>query len=169
MMMQNFKDFINEEHTEPNYIEVDSRMIEHNKDAINADFDRLTAQPYTNAVVFFNQVRGTLERYGMIVPQTATRHFLNFDGEFAFKLGESPFNLYIVFNTHKNAYVDGYAQIVDDEELDALMSSDFGDDEAQDESDEVKDEEEDDMSDEMDVAEKYRKRRDDDSGNTSEY
>ena len=55
--MQNFKDFINEEHTEPNYIEVDSRMIEHNKDAINADFDRLTAQPYTNAIVFFNQVK----------------------------------------------------------------------------------------------------------------
>ena len=79
--MQKFKDFINEEHQiVPLFIEVDSRLLENNKDSMNADFDRLTAMPFQNSIVFYNQLRGTLERYGMVVPPAATRHFLNFDG-----------------------------------------------------------------------------------------
>jgi DNA primase large subunit len=171
-MMQNFKQFINEG-LNPNYIEVDSRFVENNKDSINADFDRLTAQPYTNTMVFYNQIRGTLERYGMIMPPSATKQFMSTDGELAFKLGEEGLNLYVVFNTHKNSYVDGYVQVVDDVELDHLMSDYEEDmeDEVEEEAEEVEDEEEDDMDDmeEMDTMEKYRKRRDDDSGNTGEY
>lgn len=169
--MQNFKEFINEG-LNPNFIEVDSRMVENNKDSINADFDRLTAQPYTNTMVLYNQIRGTLERYGMIVPPGAVKHFMNTDGELAFKLGETDLNLYVVFNTHKNSYVDGYVQVVDDAELSHLMSADEEDedeDEVEEEAEEVEGEDEEDDMEEMDTMEKYRKRRDDDSGDTSEY
>lgn len=159
--MKNFKDFINEEHqVDPLYIEVDSRLLENNKDSMNADFDRLTAAPFQNSIIFYNQLRGTLERYGMVIPPGATKHFLNFDAELSFKLGDGPLFLYVVFNTHKNTKVEAYAQVVDESELDELMNSE----------DEVprEDEEEDDVEEMGDDNEDYRK-RDSDAGDTSEY
>lgn len=166
--MQKFKDFINEEYqTNPLHIEVDSATLQNNKDSMNADFDRLTAAPYQNSIVFYNQLRGTLERYGMIIPPGATRHFLNFDGELSFKLGDSGLYLYVVFNTHKNTKVEGYVQIVDEMELNHLMNSDDEDPREEEEEDyeenEIEDEE-----DEMGDNENYRK-TDDDAGNTGEY
>lgn len=171
--MQKFKDFINEEYqTNPLHIEVDSATLQNNKDSMNADFDRLTAAPYQNSIVFYNQLRGTLERYGMIIPPGATRHFLNFDGELSFKLGDSGLYLYVVFNTHKNTKVEGYVQIVDEMELNHLMNSDDEDpreeeedeedDEEEMESEDEEDEMEDEDEDEMSYNEKYRKRMDDD-------
>lgn len=162
--MQSFKTFINEEHNGPMYIEADSATLKNNKDAMNADFDRLTAMPYQNTIVFYNQLRATLERYGMIMPPGATRHFLNFDGELAFKLGEGDLNLYVVFNTHKNAKVDGYVQVVDEEELQKLMSAD----DPREEEEEGEEEMEDDEEEMGDDNEEYRK-RDSDAGDTSEY
>jgi len=155
--MQTFKTFINEEHGNPMHIEVDSKILKNNKNAMNADFDRLTAMPYQNSIIFFNQLRATLERYGMILPPGATRHFLNFDSELSFTLGETDLFLYVVFNTHKHSKVEGYIQIVDAAELQELMDSD--------DEEEAEDEMEDDMGDDN---EKYRK-RDNDAGDTSEY
>lgn len=185
--MQSFKNFITEDRQNPLYVEVDSRLIENNKDAMNADFDRLTSMPYQNPIVFYNQLRGTLERYGMIIPPAATRHFLNFDAELTFKLGDSDLFLYVVFNTHKNTKVEAYAQVVDETELAHLMDSedpreeiesedeeeneeeekeDEKEDEEESEDDEEKEdeseEEEDEDEDKMPYMEKYRKRMDDD-------
>lgn len=157
--MQNFKQFISEEHGDPMYITADSVTLENNRDAMNADFDRLTAAPYQNSIVFYNQLRATLERYGMIMPPAATKHFLNFDGELSFKLGDGPLFLYVVFNTHKNSKVEGYVQVVDEEELQQLMNADDAREEGEDES-----EDEEEMGDNED----YRK-RDSDAGDTSEY
>ena len=166
--MQNFKQFISEEHVSPMHIEVDSAVLENNKDSINADFDRLTAAPYQNSIIFYNQLRGTLERYGMIIPPGATRHFLSFDAEMSFTLGTSGLNLYVVFNTAKNGQVDGYAQVVDDQELSHLMNSE-DDSEMEDEGEEGEEETEEENEDEsettpseMSYGEKYRKRMDDD-------
>jgi len=172
--MHTFKSFINEERVmNPLHIEVDARTIENNKDAMNADFDRLTANPYQNAIIFYNQLRATLERYGMIIPPSATRYFLNFDSEMSFTLGDSDLHLYVVFNTHKNSNVEAYAQVVDATELDNLLSSDEevpreddeeeGEEEGEEENEEMEDDE-----DEMSAIEKYRK-RDSDAGDTSEY
>ena len=158
--MQNFKQYISEEHGDPMYIQTDSAVLENNKDSMNADFDRLTAAPYQNSIVFYNQLRATLERYGMVIPPAATRHFLNFDGELSFKLGDGPLFLYVVFNTHKNSKVEGYAQVVDEDELQELMNSEDAREEGEEESE---DEEE-----KGDDNEEYRK-RDDDAGDTSEY
>lgn len=157
--MQSFKTFINEEHGNPMHIETDSNVLMNNKDAMNADFDRLTAMPYQNTIVFYNQLRATLERYGMIIPPGATHHFLKFEGEMSFELNDSGLHLYVVFNTHKNSKVDGYVQIVDEEELQQLMSSE--DPREEDESEDEEEMEDDKMS----YGEKYRKRDSD----TSEY
>lgn len=165
--MQKFKDFINEEHQmDPLHIEADPATLENNKDSMNADFDRLTAAPYQNSIVFYNQLRGTLERYGMIIPPGATRHFLNFDGELSFKLGDSGLYLYVVFNTHKNTKVEGYVQIVDEMELNHLMNSD--DEDSREEEEDYEENEMEDEEDEMGDNENYRK-TDDDAGNTGEY
>ena len=157
--MQNFKQFINEEHDDMLHIETDSKLLENNKDSINADLDRLTAAPYQNSIIFYNQLRGTLERFGMIIPPAATKHFLNFDAELSMTLGDGGLNLYVVFNTHKHGKVDGYAQIVDDEELMHLMNSS---------DEEMGDEMEEEDEDEEETSDNYRK-TDDDAGNTGEY
>lgn len=171
--MQKFIEFINEEHGDPMYIATDSDVLMNNKDAMNADFDRLTAMPYQNSIVFYNQLRATLERYGMIIPPGATRHFLNFDGELSFKLGDGLLYLYVVFNTHKNNKLEGYAQVVDEEELQKLMDAEDPREEEEEEEEkneegeeeekeEDEEEETEDDEEEMSYGEKYRKRMDDD-------
>ena len=116
----------------------DARRLLNNKDALNANLDDLTAKPYQNAPIFLTQLRGVLERYGINLPQSVTPNFLNLSAELVFALSsasssmpageETPTltnqNLYIVFDTNDDGYVDGYAQIVDKEELKDLLGMD---------------------------------------------
>lgn len=66
------------------------------------------------------------------------------------------FSFYVVFNTHKNTKVEGYAQIVDIEELQKLMGSDDPreedeeEDEGEEEGEEKDEEDEDEMEDDED-------------------
>jgi len=71
-------------------------------------------------------------------------------------LGESPYHLYVVYDTSDDGLVDGYAQIVTNEELEDLLNMD---------SDEILGD-----RDPMPIrhSDNYRK-RDDDAGNTDEY
>lgn len=108
-------------------IDIDSRWLENNVDALNAELDLLTEKPYQNAPIMLAQLRGCLERYGMLLPQSATPQFLNLSAEIAYSLGDSAYNLYIVYDTNEDAFVDGYAQIVTDDELNDLMNMDFED------------------------------------------
>lgn len=154
--MLTFNKFITEAADE--VLDVDAKHVENNFDAINADLDVLTENQYQNAPIFLNQLRGTLERYGILLPQSATQQFLDLGAELVYLLGESNYNLYIVYDTNDDGYVDGYAQIVTSEELGDLMSMD---------SEELLDKEDDDEI-EMRPSTWYAK-RDDDSGNTDEY
>ena len=108
-------------------IAIDSRWLENNVDALNAELDLLTEKPYQNATIILAQLRGCLERYGMLLPQSATPQFLNLSAEIAYSLGDSAYNLYIVYDTNEDAFVDGYAQIVTDDELNDLMNMDSED------------------------------------------
>lgn len=108
-------------------IDIDSRWLENNVDALNAELDLLTEKPYQNAPIMLAQLRGCLERYGMLLPQSATPQFLNLSAEIAYSLGDSAYNLYIVYDTNEDAFVDGYAQIVTDDELNDLMNMDSED------------------------------------------
>jgi hypothetical protein len=90
---------------------------------LNGELDALTAKPYQNAPIFLAQLRGVLERYGINLPQQATPHFLNLSAELVYALANTDKHLYIVYDTNDDGYVDGYAQVVDSEELEMLASS----------------------------------------------
>lgn len=122
--MLKFSEFLKEEHNDTDVLEVDSNWLEGNKGALNSELDALTSKPYQNAPIFLNQLRGCLERYGMLLPQNATPNFQNLECELVYILGDSAYFLYVVYNTNDDGFVDGYAQIVDESELNDLVDMD---------------------------------------------
>jgi hypothetical protein len=120
--MKKFKDFLSEQVNSS--IEVDSTWLDNNLQALNVELDKLTEKPYQNAPIMLAQLRGVLERYGMLLPQSATKEFLNLSAELVYALGNSDKNLYVVYDTNEDGFVDGYAQVVTDDELDDLMMMD---------------------------------------------
>jgi hypothetical protein len=153
--MLKFNEFLNEQFDQ--VLPVDERHLEHNIDAINMELDRLTEKPYQNAPIFLAQLRGALERYAVLIPQEATKHFLNLGAELAYKLGDLEQYLYIVFDTNEDSFVDGYAQIVTSEELDDLFDMDSREILGMDRNP-------------IDIRPStWYARRDDDSGNSDEY
>jgi hypothetical protein len=152
--MKPFLQFVTEQ-TEPkekiDY--VDPKFLENNLEKLNAELDVGTERPYRNAPIMLAQLRGILERYAIQLPQSAQTEFLNLSAEMVYSLTDS-YNLYIVYQTNDEGYVEGYAQVVTNEELQFVsgMSPD----------------------DWMMNSPAPRRwippaRRDDDSGNTSEY
>jgi hypothetical protein len=153
--MQKFKEFITE--ALDDVIDIDEKHLEGNMEQLNADLDAYTEKPFQNAPIFLNQLRGAMERYGMYLPASATPNFLNLNAELVYKLGESVYHLYIVYDTNDDGYVDGYAQVVTADELKDLMSMDMSD---------IVNSDRDMIA--VRHSDWYRK-RDDDAGNTSEY
>jgi hypothetical protein len=96
-------------------------------EALNAYLDQYTEKPIQNAPIFLNMLRGGLERYGMILPAAATANFLNLGAELVYKLGETPYHLYVVYDTNDDGFVDAYAQVVTADELEDLMDMDMSD------------------------------------------
>ncbi len=117
--MLKFNDYLNEEFDE--ILEIDTEFLENNMETLNAELDALTEKPYKNAPVMLNQLRGLLNRYGLMLPDSANMHFLSMSAELVYMLGESNLHLYIVFDTNDDGFVDGYAQIVTDDELEDLV------------------------------------------------
>jgi hypothetical protein len=72
--MLKFNEYLKEENED--VLDVDTRLLENNREALNNDLDVLTKKPYQNAPIFLSQLRGTLERYGMILPQEASTRML---------------------------------------------------------------------------------------------
>lgn len=120
--MIRFNQFLNE--AVDSVVEVDSRWLENNVETMNAELDKLTEKPYQNAPIMLTQLRGFFERYGMLLPQSVTPQFMNLSAEVTYALGDSSYNLYIVYDTNDDGFVDGYAQVVTDDELDDLMNLD---------------------------------------------
>jgi len=153
--MLTFNQFLKEAYEE--VMDVDNAHLLKNMATINAELDVLTEKPYQNAPILLNQLRGCLERLGVLLPASATPHFLNLSAELVYTLGETGHYLYIVYDTNDDGYVDGYAQIVSEEELKDLAGMD--------KSEIVN-------SDRNLIAVRhsdwYRK-RDDDAGNSDEY
>jgi hypothetical protein len=149
--MLKFKEFLNEE--EDLMIDDVPEQLLSQIDAINAELDQITEDPFLNSAVFFNLIRNTMERFGVILPPGYEMPMLSMDSETAYMLGDSGYYLYVVHNTEVGAVV-GYAQIVNKEDLEDLMSSFANDDDTE-------------MY--MDKPWTPPARRDDDSGNDAEY
>jgi hypothetical protein len=97
--MLKFKEYLNENaaYYAPKPIEVDTRRLMQTVDSLNAELDVLTTKPYQNAPIFLNQLRGFLEKNGMMLPGEATPHFLNLSAELIYKMGATGLHLYIVY------------------------------------------------------------------------
>jgi hypothetical protein len=160
--MLRFKEFVTEEHTvEVELDNVTPDVVLSHLDKANEDLDRVTAEPFVNSAIFVNAVRGTLERYGIVLPAHSNMQQLSMEAEYTYAIGDSGHYVYIVHNLNPDGYVEGYAQVVDSEELEDLKSMN---------ADEEGAEADDDNSSEPTEWMKYPKaRRDDDSGNTNEY
>lgn len=152
--MLRFKEFLNEEtHVT---IDVHPDLALMSIDKVNEDLDSVTLQPFVNSALFVNAVRGTLERYGIVLPAHSNMQQLSMESEVVYALGESGHYVYMVHNLNDEGYVEGYASVVTEEELNDLASLDDGEEE------------------EISQPEEPRRwippaRRDDDSGNTDEY
>ena len=118
--MKGFSQFLSEQN---GVIPTDSRRLQHNFDQINSELDVLTERPYQNAPIFLAQIRAVTERYGIMLPMSATKEFLNLDAELVYSLGESGYYLYVVFDTDPSGSVHGYAQLVTSDELSELVNS----------------------------------------------
>lgn len=116
--MQSFKQYVKEE--EHIVIDVNPEYTLSNLDKVNADLDAITEEPFVNSALFVNAVRGTLERYGVILPAHSNMQQLQMEGEWVYQLGDSGHYVYMVHNLDPESAVEGYAQIVDQEELDDL-------------------------------------------------
>jgi len=153
--MLKFNEFLKEETEE--VIEVDDQYVMSNMETLNSDLDVITERPYQNAPILLAQLRGTLERYGVILPASATSQFLYLNAELVYAVGGTGYYMYIVYDTNEDGYVDGYAQVVSNEELKDLVGMD---------RDEILNSNRNLIA--VRHSDWYRK-RDDDAGNTNEY
>jgi len=123
--MKKFKSFIKED-AAGQIQNIDDRNLVNNLETINNYLDQLTVKPYQNAPIFLTQLRGALERYGIQLPQEATPQFMDLGAELVYALGETGYHLYIVYDPNEeDSFVDGYAQIVTEDELNDLMDMDL--------------------------------------------
>ena len=153
--MLRFKEFLSEDAGV--YVDVKPDNARLNMDKANDSLDDVTLDPFVNSAVFINAVRATLERFGIVLPAHSQMHQLTLEGEISYELGESGLYIYMVWNQDPEGNVEGYAQIVNKEDLDDLQALNG-------EPEEVKNE------DPTPPSMRYPKaRRDDDSGNTNEY
>jgi hypothetical protein len=154
--MERFRKFLEEEE----YVAIDVDLKNSplgDIEKINEDLDAVTANSFANSGVFVNAVRGTLERYGILLPAESNMQQLALEGEYIYALGDSGQYVYMVHNLDDNGSVEGYANIVDGDELEDLKE--LNDDEPTE-----------DVEPQVSDWAKYPKaRRDDDSGETAEY
>lgn len=122
--MLKFKQFINEDYPNTEVIDIDTRWLENSLGAFNQELDTITAKPFASASVFLNLIANTLNRRGMLLPQQALVNSMSTNAELVYPLGETPYFLYIVFDTNMDGYVDGYAQVVEEDELQDLVDMD---------------------------------------------
>lgn len=154
--MESFKQYF----TEATHIsiEIDPEFALTQIDKINEDLDAITDPTFVNSGTFVNAVRGTLERYGIILPPHTNMQQLSLEGEWVYQLGDSGHYVYMVHDLTPEGAVEGYATICEEEDL-ADLAELF---------------DEDDEEDVSDPQPQVRRRlppaaRDDDSGNTDEY
>lgn len=156
--MLRFKEFINEDRVQ---IDVNPEFALSSIDKANEDLEAVTKNPFVNSSMFINAVRGTLERYGIVLPAHSNLQQLSLEGEMVYVLGNSGHYVYMVHNLDPNGGVEGYATIVNETDLRELSHMDFDNDDGMDAPQ---------NNNEPSEWAKYPKaRRDDDSGNTDEY
>jgi hypothetical protein len=123
--MLSFKEFLNEEERMEIPYSPDKNLLEENLDLINNDLEAVTAKPFVNSAVFFNAIRGTLERFGILIPPGYETPIMNIEAEVVYSLdNDSGYYVYIVHNLSPDGLIEGYAQVVNEEDLNDLLNLD---------------------------------------------
>jgi len=137
--MMKFREFMTEQESVVIQDAPDKNLLEENLDVINNDLDAVTDKPFVTNLTFINAVRGTLERYGIKLPRGYEVLVTSIEAEMTYSMdNDSGYYLYIVYNLNPDGYVEGYAQIVDEEDLNDLLNIDSED--VTEKSDDVRDE-----------------------------
>jgi hypothetical protein len=162
-IMYKFKEFKNslrESVSEPIHVNTDGELLKINMKQVNSDLAEVTKNTFVNSVMFVNAVRGTLERYGVILPPEVNMHQINLEAEYTYVIGNSGLYAYVVHNLDPEGSCEGYACVVGAEDLHNLKNLDA-------------EEDDDDMDPRLHGPTEWMKypkaRRDDDSGETAEY
>ena len=120
--MLSFKQFITEQ--EEIVLSVDKRLMLTRIDDLNSELDSATERGFVNSSVYANTLRNILERYGIVLPAPTVMPMLASDAETVYTLGETEHYLYITHDTNDDGVVEGYAQVVTEDELNSLSSMD---------------------------------------------
>lgn len=91
---------------------------------INGDLDTVLSGKFANEYIIFDTIRGTLERYGIKLPPMQSTGESATSSTFEFE-GLDGAYLYIATKKDINGHFDAYAQVVDEDELDALEDMDI--------------------------------------------
>lgn len=116
--MRKFKEYITE--SEEIVIDTTADLAIASIEKVNDDLDAVTDTTFLNSSLFVNAVRGTLERFGILLPPFSNMQQLAMEGETVYTLGETGYFVYMVHNLDPNGFVEGFASIVDHEDLNDL-------------------------------------------------
>lgn len=151
-----FAEYLSEQ--EELVLDINPELALQNLEALNDSLDEVTATPFLNSAIFMNTVRGTLERFGILLPAGYEIPTLSAEAETVYTIGDSGYYLYVCHNENGDSLIEGYAQIVNEDELNDLVDMEkFAS-------------EEDELEGELEQKPWIPPaRRDDDSGNDNEY
>lgn len=159
--MLGFKEYLEEKHNVTIDIQSDSGWLKRVPE-INADLAKVTAKPFLNSPLFVNACRGTLERYGILLPAFQAVQQVTMELDVVYALGDSGWFIHMVHNMDCNGNVDGHCKVITQSELDSIAGAEL-----------IPDEEEgccvDPAGDAVQRMRKQVRRTNDDSGNDGEY
>lgn len=159
--MLGFKEYLEEKHNVTIDIQSDSGWLKRVPE-INADLAKVTAKPFLNSPLFVNACRGTLERYGILLPAFQAVQQVTMELDVVYALGDSGWFIHMVHNMDCNGNVDGHCKVITQSELDSIAGTEL-----------IPDEEEgccdDPAGDAVQRMRKQVRRTNDDSGNDGEY
>lgn len=122
--MLGFKEYLEEKTNVTIDIQADSGWLKRLQE-INADLAKVTAKPFLNSPLFVNACRGTLERYGILLPSYQAVQQVSMEADVVYALGDSGYFIHMVHNLDCHGNVDGHCKILSQAELDTLAGEEL--------------------------------------------
>lgn len=122
--MLTFKEFLSEKTHVSIDIQADSGWLKRVPE-INKDLLGVLAKPFLNSALFVNACRGTLERYGILLPAYQAIQQVSMEGDVVYALGNSGHYVHMVHNLDCDGFVNGHCKILDQAELDSLSGEEL--------------------------------------------
>src|SRR5210317_1846861 len=122
--MLGFREYLEEKTNVTIDIKADSGWLKRVPE-INSDLAKVTAKPFLNSPMFVNACRGTLERYGILLPSYQAVQQISMEADVVYALGGSGHYIHMVHNLDCDGNVDGSCQIIDQAGLDKIAGEEL--------------------------------------------